>query len=366
MKLKPAAPAMVALAALIVTAVPARADAFMNEVKAEVVRYSGPQTEWRGPTSGPKLLPGKHIAYMSTDEQNDASHAWGQALAEVGNRIGWKVTIIDGHGSPVGWQAGLNQAIALKVDGIVTSADAPSLQPQVQDAKAKGIVVVGIHATAMPGPQPQYGVFYNIQQDPREIGRAQADWIILHSNGTARVVVTTHCEYQIACTKAKATQARLQECKGCKVLEFSNTPIAEVAQRQPELVTAWVQKYGLPLYITSVADYTADYQIPALRTGGVNPSQVILVAADGNRSAFERIRAGNQYQLVTVSEPYGMEAYQAVDELNRAFQKQPPSGFVPTPYLVTPDNINAEGGDKDTFIPSNHYAEHYLQIWGVK
>jgi ribose transport system substrate-binding protein len=363
---KAAMPALLIAAALAVGPAAARADAFMDQVKAEVIRYAGPQTEWRGPTSGPKLLPGKHIAYMSTDEQNDASRAWGQAIAEVGKEIGWKVTIIDGHGSPVGWQAGLNQAIALKVDGIVTNADAPSLQPQVKEANAKNIVVVGIHATALPGPQPQYGVFFNIQQDPREIGRAQADWVILHSNGTARVVVTSHCEYQIACTKAHATEARLKECSGCKVLEFSNSPIAEVAQRQPELVTAWVQKYGLPLYITAVADYTTDYQVPALRTGGVDPSQAILVSADGNKSAYERIRAGNQYQLVTVSEPYSMEAYQAIDELNRAFQKQPPSGFVPTPYLVTPDNINAEGGDKDTFIPSNHYAEHYLQIWGVK
>ncbi len=366
MLLKTSGLLVIALVTLAAGLAPVRADPFMDEVKAEVVRYAGRQTDWRGPTSGPKLLPGKHIAYMSTDEQNDASHAWGQALIEVGSRIGWKVTIIDGHGSPVGWQAGLNQAIALKVDGIVTSADAPSLQPQIQDAKAKNVVVVGIHATALPGPQPEYGVFYNVQQDPREIGRAQADWIILHSNGSARAVVTTHCEYQIACTKAKATRARLEECKGCKVLAFSNTPIAEVAQRQPELVTAWVQKFGLPLYITSVADYTADYQIPALRTGGVDPSKVILVSADGNKSAYERIRAGGQYQLVTVAEPYGMEGYQAVDELNRAFQQQPPSGFVPTPYLVTPDNIDAEGGDKDTFIPSNHYVEHYLQIWGVK
>ena len=171
-----------------------------------------------------------------------------------------------------------------------------------------------------PGRSPTRTSIVNIQQDPREIGRAQADWIIAHSGGTARVVVTSHCEYAIACAKAHATEARIKECPGCKVLEFSNSPIAEVAQRQPALVTAWVQKYGTPLYITSVADYTADYQIPALRTGGVDPSQVILVSADGNKSAYERIRAGGQYQQVTASEPYKMQGYQAIDELNRAFQ----------------------------------------------
>ena len=344
----------------------AKADPFMDQVKAEVVKFAGAQSDWRGPTSSPKPDPGKLIVYMSTDEQNDASREWGQAIAEAGAKIGWKVVIVDGHGTPVGWQQGLNQAIALKADGIVTNADAASLKGIIKDANDKGIVVVGIHATAFPGPQPDVGLFVNIQQDPRDIGRAQADWIIEHSNGTARVVVTSHCEYAIACAKAHATEARLKECPGCKVLEFNSSPISEVAQRQPALVTAWVQKYGTPLYITSVADYTADYQIPALRAGGVNPKDVIIVSADGNKSAYERIRAGGQYQLVTASEPYKMQGYQAIDELNRAFHKMPPSGFVQTPYLVTPDNINAEGGDKNTFIPSNGYEQHYLDLWGVK
>ncbi len=344
----------------------ARADEFMDKIKAEVQMFAGPQSDWRGPTSAPPLASGKKIAYLSSNQQNDASREWGTHIANIGKKIGWEVIIIDGRGTPVGWQEGINQAIALKVDGIVMDADAASLQPQIKDANSKGIVVVGIHASGFPGPQPELGLFVNIQQDPRDIGRAQADWIIQHSNGKARVVVTSHCEYAIACAKAHATEERIKECKDCQVLEFSNSPIAEVAQRQPALVTAWVQKFGTPLYITSVADYTADFQIPALRAGGVDPKDVILVSADGNKSAYERIRAGGQYQLVTASEPYEMQAYQAIDELNRAFNKQPPSGFIQTPYLVTPENIDAEGGDKNTFIPSNDYARRYLELWGVQ
>jgi ribose transport system substrate-binding protein len=60
-----------------------------------------------------------------------------------------------------------------------------------------------------------------------------------------------------------------------------------------------------------------------------------------------------------------MQAYQAVDEINRAIQGQPPSGFVQAPYLVTPDNVNAEGGDKNAFVPTNDYKRRYLALWGV-
>ena len=59
------------------------------------------------------------------------------------------------------------------------------------------------------------------------------------------------------------------------------------------------------------------------------------------------------------------QAYQAIDEFNRAFHKQEWSGFVQQPFLVTADNVNAEGGEKDMFFPSNGYKEHYLAIWGA-
>lgn len=344
---------------------PAAADT-LEDAKAAVAEVAGPQTEWKGPTESPKPEPGKHIAYLSTDEQNDASREWGQAIKEAGEKVGWEVTIIDGRGSPVTWISGMNQAIALGVDGIVTTADVASLQEPVKQALDKGIVLVGIHGTAFPGPDEELGLYYNIQQDPRDIGRAQADWIIARSDGTARAVVTTHCEYAIACAKATATKERLEECDGCEVLEFHNSPIVEASQRMPQAITGWVQQYGTPLYVTAVADYTLDFMVPALRSGGIDPGQVILVGADGNRSAYERIRAGDQYQLVTASEPYKMQGYQAIDELNRAFHGMEPSGWVQTPYLVTPENVDAEGGDRNTFIPSNNFEDRYLEIWDVQ
>ena len=334
----------------------------VDEAKKDLIIYAGPQSDWRGPTSSPKPLTGKTIVYISNDENNDASRAWGTAIMEAGSKIGWKVIIIDGKATAIGWINAFNQAIALNADGIVTSADAASLKEPIADAATRNIPVVGIHAAALPGPNEELGLFTNIQQDPREIGRAQADWVIADSGGKAKVVVTSHNEFAIAETKSRATESRIRECPDCQVVEYVSSPIAEVAQRQPQLVTSWVQKYGTPLYVTAVADYTLDFQVPALRSAGVK--DVKLVGADGQASAYERIRSG-EYQVVTVSEPVEMQAYQAVDELNRAMQGQRPSGFVQAPYLVTPQNVDAEGGDKNAFIPTNNYKQRYLELWGV-
>lgn len=342
----------------------AHADNIVDQAKMDLVVYAGPQTGWQGPTSAPKPVPGEKIAFISNDESNAANHAWGVAIAAAGTKIGWKVTIIDGRATPVGWNNAFTQALALQVNGIITSADAASLKDAIAEARNRNIPIVGIHAAALPGPNKTLGLFTNIQEDPRDIGKAQADWVIADSDGHARVVVTSHNEFAIAKTKSQAVLDRLKACTGCKVLAYVNSPIAEVAQRQPQLVLSWLQRYGTPLYVTAVADYTLDFQVPALRGAGVPPSSVKLLGADGQRSAYERIRNG-QYQTVTVSEPTEMQAYQAIDELNRALHGVPPSGFQQAPYLVTPQNVNEEGGNKDAFIPSNDYKRHYLELWGV-
>lgn len=346
-------------------AAPAIAQDIVEEAKQDLVIYAGPQNDWRGPTESPQPEPGKKIAYISNDENNDASRAWGVAIQEAGEQIGWEVTIIDGKATPVGWINAFNQAIALGVDGIVTSADAASLAEPIADAAAKNIPIVGIHSAALPGPNEELGLFTNIQQDPRDIGKAQADWVIVDSGGKAKAVVTSHNEFAIAEAKSRATESRLKECPDCEVVEYVSSPIAEVAQRQPQLVISWIQKYGTPLYVTAVADYTLDFQVPALRSAGVEAGDIILVGADGQRSAYERIRGG-EYQTVTVSEPVEMQGYQAVDEINRAIQGQEPSGFIQAPYLVTPDNVDAEGGDQNAFIPTNDYKQRYLTLWGVQ
>ncbi|MEO8758383.1 MAG: substrate-binding domain-containing protein [Devosia sp.] len=336
------------------------------DAKAAVLKYAGPQTVWGGPTTASKPEPGKKIVFLSGDEQNDISHLYGVYIKQAGEAVGWDVTIIDGKGSPTSWLAGMNQAIALKPDGIAMFADAASLQDPMKAGVAQGIAFVGLHASGYPGPQPDINLFVNIQEDPIEIGKAEAAWVIADSNGTANVVVLTHNEYAIAEVKSQATKAELEKCGGCKVLEYVNSPASEAAQRQAQLTTSWVQRFGLPLYATSVGDNDWDFAVPVLRQGGIDPSQVKLVGADGNRSAYDRIRKGDQYQTVTVSEPIELQAYQTIDELNRAFHGEAPSGFVQPPFLVTKDNIASEGGDQNTFIPSNDYKNQYLKIWGVK
>jgi len=352
-------------AASLLTAASARADAVVDNAKAVVAKLSGPQSEWTGPTSAPKPAPGMKLVYLSGDENNDICRLYGVFMAEAASHIGWSVTVIDGKGTPTGWIDGLTQGVALKPNGIAMCADAASLQGPIQEGLKRGITFIGLHAAATPGPHPEINLFFNISEAPEAIGPLEADVAIADADGKARVVVITHNEYAIAKRKSDATAAEVQKCGGCKLLEIANFPASAASDRMPSLMTGWVQRYGLPLYVTSVGDNDFDFAVPALRAGGVSTDDVKLIGADGNRSAYARIRAGEQYQTVTVAEPFELQAYEAIDQFNRAFNKQPPSDFIQPPFLVTHANADTEGGTKDMFFPGNHYVEHYLEIWGA-
>ena len=45
---------------------------------------------------------------------------------------------------------------------------------------ARHIPVIGIHATAFPGPSPELGLHHNIVSNPAEIGGTEAAYVIAH------------------------------------------------------------------------------------------------------------------------------------------------------------------------------------------
>ena len=67
--------------------------------------------------------------------------------------IGWDFRILDGQGAVQGRTTALNQAIALKPDGIILgNVDALEQAPVIQKAAALGIKMVGWHVAPAAGP----------------------------------------------------------------------------------------------------------------------------------------------------------------------------------------------------------------------
>lgn len=349
----------------LVAAVPAFADA-ISDAKAYVEKYGTKVTTWDGPTDGPKAAEGKKIVVLAADMKNGGILGVVNGITEAAGKMGWEVTALDGAGS-VQSRAGIfGQALALKPDGIViTGFDAVEQQASLDQAKAAGIPMVSWHAGPVIGPDEKSGVFANVSTDPMEVSAAAAKWAFVDANGAPGVVIFTDSTYAIAIAKADKIKATIEELGGT-VLEYVDTPIADTSNRMGPLTTSLLQKYGAKwTHALAINDIYFDFMGPALAAAGIagDGAPKAVAAGDGSESAYQRIRSG-QYQAVTVAEPLNLQGWQLVDELNRALNKAPWSGYTSPLHVVTKDNVAFDGGDKNTFDPGNGYRDAYAKLWG--
>jgi ribose transport system substrate-binding protein len=365
--LQGALPGAIAMA-LSLTAARADDDSYMATAKTYIATVTAPGAPWTGPASGPKAQGKKLIIYVSADQRNGGAQGVGDGAQEAAKVIGWDFRILDGQGSVQQRTSALNEAIALKPDGIILgTVDAHEQAPVVEQAVKQGIKMVGWHASGAPGPIKEPPVFTNITTDPREVAKAAALYAVVDSKGTAGVILFTDSIYDIATVKTNAEAAAIKGCKDCKVLAVEDTPIGDLANRMPQLTTSLLARYGKRwTYGIAVNDLYFDFSAPSLQSAGVDPDGGFprqISAGDGSVPAFQRIRQ-KEFQVGTVAEPLHLHGWQCIDELNRAFAGQPPSGFVAPPHLFIASNLDRDGGPNNLYDPENGYKKHYKTIWG--
>jgi ribose transport system substrate-binding protein len=363
--------ASAAILSLGVAGASAQDDKFMADAKAYIETVTAPVTEWTGPTTGPKAQKDKLVIYVSDDQRNGGAKGVGDGAEEAAKTIGWEFRLLDGQGAPSTRASALTQAIALQPAGIILGTiDAREQAPLIEQAVAAGIKVVGWHSGGAPGPiEGVPGVITNITTDPLEVAKASGLYAVVDSAGKAGVIVFTDSIYAIAIAKSDATAAAVKGCSGCKVLEIVDTPIGDLQNRMGQLTTSLLTKYGADwTYSVAVNDLYYDFAAPSLQNAGIDPAKGYprnISAGDGSVPAFQRIRDG-QYQVATVAEPLYLHGWQAIDELNRAFAGEAPSGYVAPPHLFLQSNLDKDGGDKNIFDPGNGYRDQYKKIWGVQ
>jgi ribose transport system substrate-binding protein len=342
----------------------------LDQIKAEVAAATATVKTWEGPTTGPKGAKGKFVVIVSDTQTNAGVQGVEAGATEAAKSLGWRIQVIDGQNTATGWASGLEQAIALKPDGIIDgSIDAENFKTILTDASKQGIKIVSWHAAATPGPVSGVpAIFWNISGNPYKIGNMAAKYAVAVSNGTAKVVVLTDRQFQIVVTKTKGETDGVKACSTCSLISVENAPYTTISQRMPSLMSALLQRDGSRLgYMLAFNDLYFDFSVPTLRDAGVAPdgSPMLISAGDGSVSAYDRIRSG-QYQIATVPEPLNLQGWQAIDELNRAFAGDKPSGYMNAIHLVTKANIQFDGGDKNHFDPGNGYRDAYKKIWGVE
>lgn len=316
------------------------------------------------PTGGPTAQKaGATIAYVGADLTNGGINAVATGVKEAAAALGWNVTVLDGKGSAQGRTEALSQAIALNPAGIVLGGfDAKEQASTIKKATDAKIPLVSWHGGPKAGPMAEYGVAANVTTDAIEVSKLAAAFVVADSKGTAGVILYTDRQYDIAVAKSDAMKAYIEQCGGCSVLAYENSPIAEADSRMPSLVAGELQQFGSKLtYLMGInGNYFGGAQsaLRAAKIPGDGPPKAVA-AGDGDAAEFQRIR-NHDYQAATVAEPVLLQGWQLVDELNRALAGQAASGFIAKPGLIVASNVPSGG----TFDPASGYRDIYKKNWG--
>lgn len=341
----------------------------LEEAKLVVQKATQQKTAWDGPTTGPKILPGKFVIFIASDMKNGGVLGVLDGFKDAAKVVGWKIDILDGAGSVKDQLAALNQAIAKKPDAIIIGGWNPNVaRIPLRKARSEGIQLVAWHAMPNPGPIGEYDIFFNITTDSNDVASIAALYAVIKANGKAKAVIFTDSLYQIALDKANAMKAVLEKFPGSKVLEFIDTPISDTSNRMPPMTFSLLQKYGDDYeYSLAINDIYFDFMAASLKTAGKkgDGAPYNISAGDGSITAYQRIRKG-EYQAATVPEPLMLHGWQLVDEVNRALAGEQPSGYVTPVHLVIPENVEFDGGPDNMYDPQNNYKKEYKKIWGVK
>jgi ribose transport system substrate-binding protein len=332
-----------------------------------VKKATAPASDWNGPSDGPKAERSKLIVYVSSDQRNGGAKGVSDGVAEAAKIIGWSFRLIDGRGSVEGRSQALGQAIALKPDGIILGGfDAQEQAQLLKQTNEAGIVVVGWHCGAKPGPIGDPKVFVNVTTSAEDTAQAAAYLAIAQSNGKAGVVIFTDSAFSIALAKSDAMAAIIKQCPGCTLLETRIQSLATATRDMAQITSSLLQRYGSKWTCSlGINDLYFDGMVPGLTAASIKPSGQLsnISAGDGSQSAYQRIQS-DEFQFATIPEPLNLQGWQLVDELNRAFAKGSPSGFNSPVHIVVPENVNFDGGKSSLFDPDNGYRDHYKKIWG--
>ncbi|HWA46180.1 MAG TPA: substrate-binding domain-containing protein [Hypericibacter adhaerens] len=319
-------------------------------------------TVWNGPTTGPEAATGKTIAFVASDLKNGGVKGALNGVEEAAEAIGWKLQVFDTASNDEDRKKALLDIAAAHFDGVIFAGfDATPYAPWIDNVAAAGMTVIGWHAAYEPGIVPGTQLFTNVASSAREVALAAASYAVVKSGGAGGFVIFTDSRFSVAQAKTDDMATIVKNCPGCQLLSIEDVRLDRTAEDMParlenldrQFGDRWTVNLGInDLYFDAMA------ALPDARADLVNIS-----AGDGSTSAFLRVGTGLG-QTATVAEPLNLQGWQLIDELNRAFHNERPSGYVPRPRLFTSGNLAGAVGEDFFFDPPNGYRQAYRRIWG--
>lgn len=320
--------------------------------------------------------PGKKIVIISTGQASISSSIPSNAAKEAAEALGWKADVYDGQLNPALAPGLVRQAVASGADGIILDAiDCPTVKGAMQEAKAKGIKMVGIYAFDCNDPifggsdpslftgQINYGDAANaaIGKFTEQYGADQAKAVIAATGGKAKVVFFNDQEVTVLRYTGKGFLDEIKKCSGCEVVAQVDFIGAELGPNLQQKATSALLQHPDANVVKS--PFTAATLLgigPAVVQSG-RASKIYSMGGEGFAPELDLLRANQGVSAVMIT-PSDWTAYAAVDTMNSLFTDKPVADSGLGWQLVDKThNLPASGA----FSPAIDFKAAYRKAWGI-
>jgi ribose transport system substrate-binding protein len=327
-------------------------------------------------TASRPAVKGKKIVIISAGQSSISSSVPVNAAAAAAKAIGWQVSIYDEQLNPANAPGLMRQAISSGANGIILDAtDCPTVKGPLQEAKAKGIVVVGIYSFDCNDPafgaggKPlftgniNYGVATGraIDKFTESYGAAQADAMIAATGGKAQVIYFNDPEFVVLKYTGEGFLKEMATCAGCKVVDkvqFTGTELGSTLQQKA--ATALLQH---PEANAVKSPYTAAtiLGISSAVSQSGRAGQIYVMGGEGFQPELDLMRAHQGVNAAMIA-PSDWTGWASIDTMNSLFLHQTPAYSGLGWQLVDlQHNLPASG----PFTSSINYKAIYEKAWGV-
>ena len=336
----------------------------------ELVRASAkPPTfaDVRPTTPAPPFKPGLRVAVILATARSTGAQLQARGVKEAAAAVGWSTVEFDGQGTNQGRLAAFRTVLTQKFDGIVLVAmDQRVVGDAMRDAQERGIPVVSTMAGNEPGSNPDQ-VFADAGMDDLLEGRKVGSWIVadgLGSGGKVNALLFLNPVNRTVQMRDAGVQAVLKECTDCRVAAAENYTSAEVSQTMPQRTQALLQRFRDVNYIMIDIGAYAVYVVQGVKQLGPEfEKKVKLISFDCVPDEVARV-AARDVQWACVGAASEASGWAAVDELNRALNRQPRAGNRVPVQLITQENYAGVTTPGVGYTGPFDYKAEWRKFWG--
>ncbi|MCY1326620.1 sugar ABC transporter substrate-binding protein [Sinorhizobium sp. GL28] len=262
-----------------------------------------------------------------------------KAMEENAKKLGYEVTVVDGHNDVAQMNAAIEQFIIQGVNAIIVApADPDSLVGSVLKATDAKIPVVSYSM----GISPEAPITSFVGSDEEFIGRLHAEQAVKMLNGEGNVAIMTGIlgtAPQIG--RAKGEHDALKTAPGIKIVEEQANDWA--ADKTVALIQDWLSKYPKG-ELNAVFAHGPELVAAAEYAKAQGRDEVMFFAVDYPEDARRAIKEGTL--TATVSQSPALLSKLAVEAADKAIRgEKVESKIIIQNTLITKDNVEQVPAD---------------------